>query len=136
MKFLEQDDYLLLFPAEEKQLRLGYDRIHVLLQRFGDDTKRLEQLTASGDLLTGQINLGGEQAAVFWYKINGASLYIDTLVSVGKGEFLPKLANAIEGFAKSLGCRYVDCATARKGIFDFLIGSGYYAASVTMRKDL
>lgn len=136
MRFLEQDDYVLLFPAEEKQLQLGYDKLHVLLSRFASDSDRLEQLTASGELLTGQIRIGGENAAVFWYRLNGPSLYIDTLVAINSGEFLPKLREAIENFARSLNCKHVDCATARKGIFNELTGSGYYAASVIMRKDL
>lgn len=127
---------MLLFPAEEKQLQLAYGKLHVLLQRFAEDNDTLEKRVKDGKLLTGQIRIGGTDAAVFWYQINGPALFIDTLISVAEGSFLPKLAKTIEDFARSLNCKYVDCATARRGMVQHLTGIGYYASSVTLRKDL
>lgn len=135
MRFLSLDDMVCLMPAEKNVEHKANQHLEEILARCEQNPNRLAALTGSV-FKTAQVNISGKPTAVFWYKIEGDRLIVDTLIAISPENTLEANLRAIELIAASNGCAVVEGATSRPGMIKRLEENDWQPAGVIMRKNL
>lgn len=121
-----------LIPAEPEVEATGYCRLRPLMTSGGLD--RLRALTESGHLKTCQVNKGGEQKALFWYRVEHERFIVDTIVGVG--DDADAAFEAVELLARENGCRELEASTPRNAMVNRLTRAGWNAEKILLRKTI